>query len=133
MLRVSQRCYNIARKIFPSEIGSLIRIVSSLPVFIHFHSFICSSLSLGKCYFFITLVLVESNLAQVACNMELLHFVQCCLLTLVFYMHSELVKVTITGIKLLFGTILTVYEVLWCKLDSVGPKTVCCEVVMIVV
>ena len=37
-------------------------------------------------------------------------------------MHSDLVKVTITGIKLLVGTILTVYEVLWCKLDSVGLK-----------
>lgn len=47
---------------------------------------------------------------------------QCYLLTLVFNMHSDLVKVTITGIKLLVGTILTVYEVLWCKLDSVGLK-----------
>lgn len=48
-------------------------------------------------------------------------------------MRSELVKVTTTGMKLLFGTILTVYEVLWCKLDSVGLKILCCEVVLIVV
>lgn len=97
--------------------------VSSLPVFIHFHSFICSSLSAGKCYFFITLVLVESSLEQVACYVTWwCYFVQCYLLTLVFNMHSDLVKVTITSIKLLFGTILTVYEVLWCKLDSVGLK-----------
>lgn len=107
--------------------------VSSLPVFIHFHSFICSSLSVGKCYFFITLFSKVSSSEQVACNMELLHFVQCYLLTLVFNMHSELVKVTMTDIKLLFGAILTVYEVLWCKLDSAGPKTVYCEVVLIVV
>lgn len=46
---------------------------------------------------------------------------QCYLLTLVFNMYSDLVKV-LMGIKLLFGTILTVYEVLWCKLDSVGLK-----------
>lgn len=98
--------------------------VSSLPVFIHFHSFICSSLSAGKCYFFYqALVLVESSLEQVACYVTWrCYFVQCYLLTLVFNMHSDLVKVTITGIKLLFGTILTVYEVLWCKLDSVGLK-----------
>ena len=58
---------------------------------------------------------------------------QCYLFTLVFNMHSELVKVTMTGIKLLFGTILTVYEVLWCKLDSAGLKILCCVVVLIVV
>lgn len=84
--------------------------------------------------FFITLVLVESSLEQVACYVTWrCYFVQCYLLTLVFNMHSDLVKVTIMGIKLLFGAILTVYEVLWCKLDSVGLKILCCEVVLIVV
>lgn len=68
-------------------------------------------------FFYQALVPVESSLEQVAC-----YFVQCYLLTLVFNMHSDLVKVTITDIKLLFDTILTVYEVLWCKLDSVGLK-----------
>lgn len=74
-------------------------------------------------FFYQALVLVESSLEQVACYVTWrCYFVQCYLLTLVFNMHSDLVKVTITGIKLLFGTILTVYEVLWCKLDSVGLK-----------
>lgn len=75
-------------------------------------------------FFYQALVLVESSLEQVACYVTWrCYFVQCYLLTLVFNTpHSDLVKVTIRGIKLLFGTILTVYEVLWCKLDSVGLK-----------
>lgn len=73
-------------------------------------------------FFYQALVLVESSLEQVACYVTWrCYFVQCYLLTLVFNMYSDLVKV-LMGIKLLFGTILTVYEVLWCKLDSVGLK-----------
>ena len=45
-------------------------------------------------FFYQALVLVESSLEQVACYVTWrCYFVQCYLLTLVFNMHSDLVKV----------------------------------------